>query len=180
MAGRLSRFGVEVVQELNRLGMMVGVSHLSANGIFHAAEISTKPIVSTHQNPQKFINTPLQHSDAEIKAIASTGGLMGMRYTAGETPYKMCADIIDYVADLVGIDHVGVGWLGHDVGNPSPNYIPGFSKGPIPGGEIEKLTKYEQNSRFIDMLYARKYSDEHVAKVMGGNFLRIMRETLPE
>jgi membrane dipeptidase len=180
MAGRLSKFGVEVVQELNRLGMMVGVSHLSANGIFHAAEISTKPIVSTHQNPQKFINTPLQHSDDEIKAIASTGGLMGMRYTAGETPYKMCADIIDYVADLVGIDHVGVGWLGHDVGNPSPNYIPGFSKGPFPGGEIEKLTKYEQNSRFIDMLYARKYSDEHVAKVMGGNFLRIMRETLPE
>ena len=180
MAGRLSKFGVAVVQELNRLGMMVGVSHLSANGIFHAAEISTKPIVSTHQNPQKFINTPLQHSDDEIKAIAKTGGLMGMRYQEGETPYKMCVDIIDYVANLVGIDHVGVGWLGHDVGNPSPNYIPGYSKGPVPGGEIEKLTKYEQTSRFIDMLYDRKYSDENIAKVMGGNFLRIMRETLPE
>lgn len=180
MAGRLSKFGVKVVQELNRLGMMVGVSHLSANGIFHAAEISTKPIVSTHQNPQKFINTPLQHSDQEIKTIASTGGLMGMRYTEGQTTYKMCADIIDYVADLVGIEHVGIGWLGHDVGNPSPNYIPGFSQGPLRGGEIEKLTKYEQNSRFIDILYQRKYSDEHIAMVMGGNFLRIMKETLPD
>lgn len=180
MAGKLSKFGVAVVQEMNRLGMMVGVSHLSANGIYHAAEISTKPIVSTHQNPQKFINTPLQHSDDEIKAIAKTGGLMGMRYQAGETSYKMCADIIDYVANLVGIEHVGIGWLGHDVGNPSPNYIPGFSTGPMPGGEIEKMKKYEQNSRFIDMLYQRKYSDEHVAMVMGGNFLRIMRETLPE
>jgi len=180
MAGKLSKFGVKVVQELNRLGMMVGVSHLSANGIFHAAEVSTKPIVSTHQNPQKFINTPLQHSDEEIKTIAKTGGLMGMRYTQGETSYKMCADIIDYVANLVGIDHVGVGWLGHDVGNPSPSYIPGYSKGPMPGGEIEQLTKYEQCSRFIDLLYARKYSDENVAKVMGGNFIRIMRETLPD
>ncbi|HTE28608.1 dipeptidase [Flavitalea sp.] len=180
MAGKLSKFGVSVVQELNRLGMMVGVSHLSANGIYHAAEVSTKPIVSSHQNPQKFINTPLQHSDDEIKAIAKTGGLMGMRYTEGETTYKMCADIIDYVANLVGIDHVGVGWLGHDKGNPSPNFIPGYSTGAFPGGEIEKLTKYEQCSRFIDMLYERKYSDENVAKVMGGNFLRIMKETLPE
>lgn len=180
MAGKLSKFGVEVVQELNRLGMMVGVSHLSANGIYHTAEVSSKPIVSTHQNPQKFINTPLQHSDDEIKAIAKTGGLMGMRYQAGETSYKMCADIIDYVANMVGIDHVGVGWLGHDVGNPSPNYIPGYSQGPFPGGEIEKMTKYEQCSRFIDMLYDRKYSDENIAKVMGGNFLRIMKETLPD
>jgi membrane dipeptidase len=180
MAGKLSTFGVKVVQELNRLGMMVGVSHLSANGIFHAAEISTKPIVSTHQNPQKFINTPLQHSDQEIKAIASTGGLMGMRYQEGEMTYKMCVDIIDYVADLVGIEHVGIAWLGHDVGNPSPNYVPGFSSGPVPGGEIEKLTKYEQNSRIIDLLYQRKYTDEHIAMVMGGNFLRIMKETLPD
>jgi membrane dipeptidase len=181
LAGKLSTFGVRLVQECNRLGIMVGTSHLSANGIFHAAEVSTKPIVSTHQNPQKFINTDLQHSDAEIKAIASTGGTVGFRYHSNKsTPYPFLADIVDYVADLVGIDHIALGWLGHDVGNPDPDYVPGISKEPFPGTEIEKMTKYEQNSRFIDILYQRKYTDEDVAKVMGGNLLRVMKETLPE
>jgi len=151
MGGRLSRtFGVPLIQEMNRLGMLIGVSHCGANGIFHAAEISTKPIVSTHQNPKAFFNNAdLQHSDQEIKAIASTGGLVGMRYHGGNsTPYNVCVDIIDYIVDLVGIEHVGVAWLGHDIENPGPDYIRGVSPGPQPGGEIEQLTKYEQNSRF--------------------------------
>jgi len=182
MGNRLSKtFGVPLIQEMNRLGMLIGVSHCSANAIFHAAEISTKPIVSTHQNPKAFFNNAdLPHSDDEIKAIASTGGLMGMRYIAGQTPYSMCVEIIDYVAELVGIEHVGIGWLGHDIENPSPNYVRGLSQGPQPGGEIEQLTKYEQNSRFIDMLYKRNYSEKHVEMIMGGNFLRILKEVLPD
>lgn len=180
MAGKLSKFGVDVVEECNRLGILVGCSHLSANGIYHLAEITTKPIVSTHTNPQHFINTPRQHSDQELKVIASTGGVIGVRYIAGQTTYDDCIDIIDYVANLVGIEHIGVGWFGHDVGNPSGNYVPGISTGPFPGGEIEKMTKYEQNSKFIDMLYKRKYSDEHINMVMGKNFLRVMKEVLPE
>jgi len=182
MGNRLSRtFGVPLIQEMNRLGMLIGVSHCGANGIFHAAEISTKPIVSTHQNPKAFFNNAdLPHSDDEIKAIASTGGLMGMRYIAGETTYSKCVDIIDYVVDLVGIDHIGIGWLGHDIENPTPNYVRGLSQGPQPGGEIEQLTKYEQASRFIDMLYSRKYTEDQVEKIMGGNFLRILREVLPD
>ena len=183
MGGRLSRtFGVPLIQEMNRLGMLIGVSHCGANGIFHAAEISTKPIVSTHQNPKAFFNNAdLQHSDQEIKAIASTGGLVGMRYHGGgSTPYNVCVDIIDYIVDLVGIDHVGVAWLGHDIENPSPSYIRGVSEGPPPGGEIEKLTKYQQNSRFIELLYKRNYNDEQVGKIMGGNLLRVMKEVLPD
>jgi len=182
MGNRLSKtFGVPLIQEMNRLGMLIGVSHCGANGILHAAEISTKPIVSTHQNPKSFFNNAdLPHSDEEIKAIASTGGLMGMRYIEGETTYEKCVDIIDYVVDLVGIDHIGIGWLGHDIENPTPNYVRGLSQGPQPAGEIENLTKYEQTSRFIDMLYARKYNEDQVEKIMGGNFLRILREVLPD
>lgn len=181
VAGKLSNFGVRVVQELNRLGMMVGTSHLSTNGILHAAEISTKPIVSTHQNPLKFMNSGVEHTDEEIKAIAATGGIVGMRYHGNKsTPYSFCADMIDYVANMVGIEHINIGWLGHDLGNPSPDYVPGISKEPFPGGEVEKLTKYEQNSRFIDILYERKYTDENIAMVMGGNLLRVMKETLPD
>ena len=180
--GLSKRFGVPLIHELNRLGIMIGVSHCGAKAIYEAAEISTKPIVSTHQNPKAFFNNAdLQHSDDAIKAIASTGGIVGMRYHSNNsTPYTRCADMIDYVVDLVGIDHINIAWLGHDVENPSPGYVPGISKEPFPGGEVEKLTKYEQNSRFIDILYQHKYNDENIAKIMGGNLLRVMKETLPE
>ena len=126
MAGRLSEFGVEVVREMNRLGMMVGVSHLSANGVFHTAEVSTKPIVSTHTNIHPFIETDRQHLEDEVKAIASTGGLVGVRYIeGGNAPYPLLADEILHMAELVGVEHVGVGWLGHDEGHPAPGRLPG-------------------------------------------------------
>lgn len=178
--GRLSRFGVEVVQEMNQLGMLIGVSHVSENTLLHAAEISQKPIVSTHQNPRHFINTRLQLSDEMIKAVASTGGVCGVRYHSNEsTPYDKLVEFIEYMANLVGIEHTGFAWLGHDIGHPKTGYVPGVSKGPSPGGEIEHLTKYEQNSRFIDALYKRNFSDQHVSMVLGGNFLRVMKEVLP-
>ncbi|HLF34854.1 MAG TPA: membrane dipeptidase, partial [Cyclobacteriaceae bacterium] len=151
MGGKLSKFGVEVVKEMNRLGMMIGVSHLSANGIFHAAEISTKPIVSTHTNLQKFINTPRQHSDAEAKAISGTGGIVGIRYIVHETSYEMLADEIDYMASLIGVEHIGIGWLGHDAGHPDPGNVPGYSNELIPG-EVEGQTMYQHWENFIRIL----------------------------
>lgn len=177
--GRLSNFGIEVVKEMNRLGMMIGVSHLSSNGIFHVAELSSKPIVSTHTNLQKFINTPRQHGDDEIKAIAGTGGIIGIRYIVNETSYELLADEIEYLAELVGIEHAGIGWLGHDVGHPDPGHVPGFSKEPIPG-VVEGQSMYEHWNRFIGILNARGFSDSQIAMILGGNYLRIWKEILPE
>ena len=90
LGSKLTPFGVSVVQEMNRLGMMVGVSHLSANGVFHAAEISKHPIVSTHQNLERFVKSrPLvEIMDEEAKAIAKTGGIVGIRYIPEVTPYS--------------------------------------------------------------------------------------------
>ncbi len=174
MGSRLSRFGVEVVEEMNRLGMMIGVSHLSANGIFHVAEITKKPIASTHTNIQKFINTPRQHSDEELKAIASTGGVIGIRYIEGQTSYEMLADEIDYMVELIGIDHIGIGWLGHDIGHPRVGQVPGFTE-ESPPGEVEKQSMQDHWARFIGILENRGYKREEIAKILGGNFLRIWR-----
>lgn len=189
--GKLSRFGVEVVQEMNKLGMVVGVSHVSTNTTLSAAEVSTKPIVSSHSNPRHFTKTVRDPTDEEIKAIAATGGLVGVRYLGGgETPddaeyradpYKMLVTWLTYMADMVGIDHVGYAWLGHDKGHPRNGYIPGYFEGPVPGiSEIETLSKYEQNCRFIDELYRRNYTDDEVAKVLGLNWVRVLKEVLPE
>jgi len=179
MGGRLSRFGVEVVEEMNRLGMMIGVSHLSANGIFHVAEITKKPIASTHTNIQKFINTSRQHSDEELKAIASTGGVIGLRYIEGQTSYEMLADEIDYMVELIGIDHIGIGWLGHDIGHPRVGQVPGFTKEPPPG-EVEKQSMQDHWARFIAILENRGFDHKDIAKILGGNFLRIWNDILPD
>jgi membrane dipeptidase len=174
----LSEFGVEVVREMNRLGMMVGVSHLSAAGIDHVTKITTKPVVSTHTNLQRFINTPRQHSDREVKAIASTGGIVGVRYIAGQTDYEFLADEIDYMVQLVGVEHVGVGWLGHDVGHPRTGMLPELPDAPKFSG-VEGETMFQHWSRFIGILNQRGYSEQQMALILGGNYLRIWRDILP-
>lgn len=171
--GKLSRFGVEVVEEMNRLGMMVGVSHVSDNTLLHAAEVSKKPIVSTHQNPRKFMNTGLQLSDEMIKAIAGTGGLAGIRFHSDKaTPYSKLVEMLDYMVNMVGIEHVGFGPLGHDIG------CSGIDHEPVTSG-TEMLTKYEQYSRFIELL-DKRFSEKEIALIMGGNYLRIWKEILPD
>ncbi len=175
---RLSEFGVEVVHEMNRLGMMIGVSHLSAAGIDHVREITTKPIVSTHTNLQKFINTPRQHSDEEIKAIAATGGVAGMRYIVNQTSYDLLADEIDHIVKLVGIEHAAIGWLGHDDGHPYTGELPELP-GARQGTGVEGETMFQHWSNFIEVLSKHGYTEEERGLIIGGNFLRVMRENLP-
>jgi membrane dipeptidase len=179
MGTRLSEFGVAVVKELNCLGMMVGVSHLSANGLLHVAEISTKPIVSTHQNINPFLKTPLELIDEEVKAVAKTGGIVGIRYIAGETEYKLLVDEVEYLAKHIGVEHIGVGWLGHDVGNPDPRYIPGYSKGKTFSG-VEAQTMRQHWENFIGMLSERGFTDEQIGLIVGGNYIRIWKQILPD
>ena len=175
MSGKLSKFGVEVVQEMNRIGMMIGVSHLSASGIFHATEVSTKPIVSTHTNLYKFVKTDRQHNDEEVKAIASTGGLIGGRYMRG-VDFKMMVDQIDHLADLVGVEHIAVGVLGHDLGHPYTGDLPEVSGRAGTGPESQTI--YQHWEHFINLLYDHGYTDEQIALIMGGNYQRIWNEVL--
>ena len=173
-AGKLTPFGVEVIQEMNRLGMMVGVSHLSDASLFHAAEVTTSPLVSTHTNINPFVDAPRQHHDEEVKAIARTGGVIGIRYILEggiQTPYELLVDEIDHLSDLVGVEHTGVGWLGHDVGDPRGGPHSGHT-------EVELQTFYQHWDRFIQLLSLRSYTDEQIGLVVGGNFLRVWRRIL--
>jgi membrane dipeptidase len=175
----LSEFGVAVIKEMNALGMMVGVSHLSGSGLLQACEVSTKPIVSTHQNWHPFLNSPVELTDEEETAIAKTGGIVGARYIEGLFNYKMMGDEIEYLAKRIGPEHIGVGWLGHDVGNPDPHFIPGYSKGKtFTGVETETMRRHWEN--FIAMLSERGFTDAQIGLMVGGNYLRVWKEILPD
>jgi membrane dipeptidase len=177
MGGRLSDFGVEVIREMNRLGMMIGVSHLSANGILHAAEVTKQPIVSTHQNIQPFLKTQLELTEPEVKAIASTGGIIGLRYIEEVTPYELIVDEVESLAKSVGVEHIGIGWLGHDKGHPAVGHVPGYTKREFPGVEAQSM--YEHWDSLIRKLRERGFTEEQIGLVLGGNFIRIWKQILP-
>ena len=179
MGSKLTPFGVGVIQEMNRLGMMVGVSHLSANGVFHACEVSKQPVVSTHQNLERFVKSkPLvEIMDEEAKAIAKTGGIVGIRYIVNVTPYKLLADEVEYLAKLIGVDHIGVGWLGHDKANPSGREVEGHLTRTYSG--VEAQTMHEHWDNFIKMLSERGFTENQIGQIVGGNYIRLWKQILP-
>lgn len=179
MGGRLSKFGVEVVQEMNRLGMIIGVSHLSANAVLHVAEITKQPIMSTHQNIQPFLKSNLELTPEEVKAIAATGGVVSLRYIEGQTPYSLLVDECEDLAKTVGVQHIGIGWLGHDKGHPYSGYVPGATQPGRPPSAIESQSMSEHWETFIRMLQQRGFKDDEIGMIVGGNFLRVMRAVLP-
>jgi membrane dipeptidase len=180
-ANRLTPFGVAVVKEMNRLGMMVGVSHLSTAGVQHAAEISKTPIVSTHQNLERYVKSrpPVEITEEEAKVIAKTGGIVGIRYIANNTtPYKVLADEVEYLCKLIGPEHIGVGWLGHDKVNPAGRLVEGNITRTYTG--VETQTIFEHYDNFIKLLSERGLTDSQINLILGGNYLRIWKQILPD
>jgi membrane dipeptidase len=178
---RLTPFGVAVVQEMNRLGMMVGVSHLCTNGLLHAAEISKTPLVSTHQNLVRYSKSrpQVEITEEEAKVIAKTGGIVGIRYHSSTiTPYKALAEEVEYLCNLIGPEHVGIGWLGHDKANPSAHEIEGHTTRTYSGVEAQSI--FEHYDNFIKLLSERGLTDEQIGMVLGGNYLRVWRQILPD
>jgi membrane dipeptidase len=179
-ANRLTPFGVAVVKEMNRLGMMVGVSHLSTAGVMHAAEISKAPIVSTHQNLEQYVRSrpPVEITDEEARAIAKTGGIVGVRYIPNQATYKVLADEVEYLCKLIGPEHIGVGWLGHDKANPAGRLVEDNITRTSTG--VEGQTILEHYDTFIKMLSERGLTDNQINLILGGNYLRIWKQILPD
>jgi membrane dipeptidase len=174
-ANRLTPFGVAVVKEMNRLGMMVGVSHLSTAGVMHAAEISKTPIVSTHQNVEQYVKSrpPVEITEEEAKAIAKTGGIVGVRYIPNQA-----TDEVEHLCKLIGPEHIGVGWLGHDKANPASHLVEGNITRSYTG--VEGQTIFQHYDTFIKMLSERGLSDDQINLILGGNYLRIWKQILPD
>ncbi|MHB0884530.1 MAG: dipeptidase [Bacillota bacterium] len=175
--GGLTNFGVEVVQECNRLGILVDVSHLNDEGLWDVLATSTKPIVATHSNARAVCPHPRNLSDDLVKALAKNGGVMGMcfapgflramdikaesieeyrRQVAGMTSVDSVVGHIDHLIELVGPDHVG---LGSDFDG----------SGAVPDG----LSDVSCLPALTEALVARGYSDEVIEKILGLNFRRV-------
>ena len=206
----LTDFGRQVVREMNRLGMMVDLSHASDQAFYDAIDTSSVPILNTHAACRSVANHPRNLTDHMLKALAQNGGVLGVAYysgmlddeqrarfpelaeigrkrgevvkqfrddkkrlseelwklnlaeveTIGQPPLSRLVDHIEHAATVAGIDHVGLGSDYDSIGLKLPKGLEHIGKTP----------------NLVASLQARGFSAEDVAKVLGGNALRVMQK----
>jgi membrane dipeptidase len=178
--GGLSHFGKAVVQEMERLGMVIDLAHIARKGWFDVIDAASGPVCCSHSNCKKLFHHFRTIDDEQIKALAKTGGVLGVNAIAtmvdANPTLDKLVDHIAHIADLVGVDHVG---LGLDfVKDDGPLYLEDeiFGVGQnklIPGFENE-----EDMLNLTDCLVRRGFKSDDILKILGGNFLRVLARVL--
>ena len=162
--GGVSAFGEQVIREMNRLGILVDMSHAGEKSFYDALDISAKPIVCSHSSARALCDHPRNLTDDQMRALAAKGGVAqttiynGFLRRDGEATIRDVIEHLEHAIDVMGIDHVG---LGTDFDGD----------GGVPG-----LANASELINFTRQLLARRYSEEEIQKIWGGNFLRVMAE----
>lgn len=193
----LSRFGLDFVRRCNEARVIVDCSHTGRQTTLDAIDASSQPVVISHANPAAVYASPRNIDDDRIKAIAATGGIIGAVGFPGflgddtRPTLERFIEHIDYMVETAGIDHVGLGidyYTGQhpvadteaalkryqwsidcgrwdaDVYPPPPHYFPDGMETPR---SLPNLTAG---------LLARGYTVDDTAKILGGNWLRVLRD----
>ncbi len=160
----VSDFGADVIREMNRLGIMVDLSHGSEPSFYDALEISQTPIVCSHSSSRALCDHPRNLTDDQMRALATHGGVAQVTFYNGFLRTNGQANILDAVAHLnhmievMGIEHVGIGTDFDGDGG-----VPGLAS----AAELINITR---------RLLRERYSEEDLRLIWGGNFLRVMEE----
>jgi membrane dipeptidase len=188
--GGLTRFGLDAVRRMNRLGMAIDLSHTGDETARQACEASARPVFLSHSGARALFSERKLKSDDLLKAVAETGGVIGIEASPHTTispdhprhSLESVMDHFEYCVDVMGIDHVGFGpdtFFGDHVA------LHRFYAGNLDTGEVgefepvEYVEGLENPSEFpnvIRWLVGHGYSDEQIAKVVGGNALRALAE----
>ena len=170
----LTQYGAKIVQRMNHLGMAIDVSHCADRTTLDAIEASAKPALVTHSHCRALVRTSARcKTDAAIRKMAAKGGVLGVTMvrcfvgTARKVTIDSVLDHIDHVANLVGVEHVG---LGTDVD------LDGRDRGPA-GGRRNDLDGIRYAKKIFDLtegLVRRNYSQEAIQIILGGNFQRAL------
>ena len=162
--GGLSQFGEKVVQEMNRLGIMVDMSHAAEPSFYDALEVSRKPIVCSHSSARALCDHPRNLTDEQMKALAQKGGVAqvtmynGFLRTDGQATIQDAVEHLNHMVNIMGIEHVGIG-TDFD------------GDGGVPG-----MANASEVINFTRSLLQERYSEEQIQMIWGGNFLRVMEQ----
>ncbi len=184
----LTRYGRLLVKELERVGMLIDLSHTGAKTSLDVMEMATKPVLFTHSNSSMLAPHYRNLTDNQISLCAATGGLVGISGSSGylgdldvktETVFRH----IDYMVQIVGPDQVGLGldivfdspalnaWI-----KTRPQEWPGTSTATWPGF---RYVQPEQVCGLAELMLRAGYSDDNVKNIYGGNYMRICSAVWP-
>lgn len=189
--GGVSDFGVSIMEAMNKVGMLIDVSHSGDRTTLDAIELSKKPIAITHSNCRALNEHPRLKTDEAIIALGKKGGVMGisgvrMFVTHQEpTTVENIVDHIDHVVKLTSIDHVGIGsdydLYGYDDMEPAQNKMLRSSyKASYAFRDKLDTDGYDTPTKIYDLteaLIRRGYSDPNIEAILGGNFRRLLGAT---
>ena len=165
--GGLSSFGREVVEEMNRLGILVDMSHAAESSVYDALELSKVPIVCSHSSARALCDHPRNLTDNQMRALAKHDGVaqttvyQGFLCKDGEASIVDAVEHLCHAARIMGVEHVG---LGTDFDGDGG--VPGLAD----ASEIINFTRH---------LLLRHFSEQDIRLIMGGNFLRVMGKRTP-
>lgn len=186
----VSRFGRQAIEEMNRVGMIIDMSHSSERSTLDALELSSRPVIISHANPESFHPAKRNKSDRVLKAIAESGGLLGfslypfhLKDGPDCTLESFCNMVAD-TADLMGIDHIGIGtdlcqgqppsvldWMRNGRWSKQMDFGEGNKNN---AGWPRPLSWFKDNRDFpaiIEGLRQKGFSETEVEKIMGLNWL---------
>jgi len=193
--GGLSDFGRDVIDEMNRCGVLVDLSHVGPRTSADAVRHSAKPVSYTHCCPSGLKDHPRNKSDAELRAVADRGGLIGVATYppflpwGEETTVDQCVEVFEHVINVVGEDSVGIGtdftqdqdrsffeWLRRDKGH-GRLLVPGVPRVPrLPGG----LSTIAEFPNLSAAMVRRGWKEPRIRKVLGENWLRFLGDVWNE
>lgn len=180
----LTREGRAAIAELERLGVIVDVTHLAHRGVEQVLELATRPVIASHSNARALCDTARNLSDDELRGIAATGGVIGVNFFPGfvhptdRSPERL-VDHVEHIAAVAGIEHVGLG----------PDFIKDYfdevpPHRPILTGQVDDLQATLDGLAYVTDLPALtphllgRFGEEDARKILGGNFLRLFRSSL--
>jgi membrane dipeptidase len=166
----LTNEGMELVKRMNDLRITLDLSHLNENSFWEALEICETIPIATHSNARAITDHPRNLKDDQLRAIAERGGVIGLvlynNFLRKGNRTATLEDVFshaEYIVDLCGEDHIGIG---SDLDGGKINEFP------------EDIRTVADIPKIADFILKKGYSEERVRKIMGGNFLRVIKENL--
>lgn len=185
---RLTRDGVEALRELQRLGIVFDISHLGAAGVAHVLELSSRPLIASHSAVRALCDHHRNLTDEQIRGVAATGGVVCVNFVPdflatepGLRTVERVVDHIEYVIELVGVEHVGIGpdFLREVAADITPPCCDGGDYGGIAlDASLPGLDGPAQLPALTEAMVKRGLDENTIRAVLGGNVRRLFREQL--
>lgn len=189
----VTRFGRQAIKEMNRVGMIVDMSHSGERSTLDAIELSERPIVISHANPLSFHVAKRNKSDTVLKALAESGGLLGFSLypfhlkNGPDCTLEDFCDMVANTADLMGVDHIGIGtdlcqeqplsileWMRNGRWSKSMDYGEGSKSNANWPRPLPWFRDSRDFPNLTQGLLNRGFSNTEVSKIMGQNWLHFL------